>query len=74
MMKDTSAKLLDVVALLKDKPREGLVAGHVGTIVEAGGGGSFLVEFLNREGYTFALAELRPDELLVLKHEPVLAA
>jgi Domain of unknown function (DUF4926) len=33
-MKTTPAKLLDVVALLEDKPATGLVAGQVGTIVE----------------------------------------
>ena len=33
----------------------------------------FEVEFLNPEGRTFALTELKRDELLVLKREPVAA-
>jgi hypothetical protein len=46
-MQNTPVKLLDVVALLGDKPEEGLVAGQVGTVVEILGPGVFEVEFLN---------------------------
>ena len=73
MMHDTRISLLDVVALLVDKPDKGLVAGHVGTVVEVGPANTLLVEFINPEGQTFALRELKHDELLVLKHEPVAA-
>ena len=66
-------KLLDVVALLVDKPAEGLTTGHVGTVVEVLARDVFEVEFLDPSGHTFALAELKRDELLVLKHEPVAA-
>jgi len=66
-------KLLDVVALLVDKPAEGLTAGHVGTVVEVLAPDVFEVEFLDPTGHTFALRELKRDELLVLKHEPVAA-
>ncbi|MBI3735177.1 DUF4926 domain-containing protein [Candidatus Sumerlaeota bacterium] len=72
-MQTTPAKLLDVVALLDDKPSEGLVAGQVGTIVEIHSPGVFEVEFLDSDGRTIALAELRREELLVLKHELVAA-
>jgi hypothetical protein len=64
-------KLLDVVALLVDKPAEGLVTGHVGTIVEMFSPDDYEVEFLDSEGRTFALTELKRDDLLLLKHEPV---
>jgi hypothetical protein len=62
-----------VVALLVDKPADRLVSGHVGTGVEVFSPEVFEVEFLDPEGRTFALAELKRDELLILKHEPVAA-
>jgi Domain of unknown function (DUF4926) len=73
-MQDTPVKLLDVVALLGDKPEEGLVAGQVGTVVEVLAPGVFEVEFLDSQGRTVGLAELRRGELLALKHEPAVAA
>jgi hypothetical protein len=72
-MKNEPVKLLDVVALLVDKPAEGLVSGHVGTVVEVFSPEVVEVEFLDPSGHTFALTELKRDELLVLKHEPVAA-
>jgi len=69
----TPVKLLDVVALLDDKPSEGLAAGQVGTVVEVLAPGVFEVEFLDTEGRTRALAELKREELLVLKHENAVA-
>ena len=72
-MPNEPVKLLDVVALLVDKPAESLVSGHVGTVVEVFSPEVFEVGFLDPEGRTFALTELKRDELLVLKHEPVAA-
>ena len=72
-MRNDPVKLLDVVALLVDKPAEGLVSGHVGTVIEVFSPEVFEVEFLDAEGRTFALTELKRDELLVLKREPVAA-
>jgi hypothetical protein len=66
-------KLLDVVALLDDKPTEGLSAGQVGTVVEVFAPDVFEVEFLDTNGKTVALTELKRSELLVLKHEAVAA-
>lgn len=73
-MQHTPIKLLDVVALLGDKPEEGLVAGQVGTVVEVLASGVFEVEFLDSQGRTVCLAELRREELLALIHEPAVAA
>jgi hypothetical protein len=70
-MQNEPIKLLDVVALLVDKPDERLVKGHVGTIVEVFSPRDFEVEFLDPTGRTFALTTLKTDEILVLKHEPV---
>ena len=72
-MQTEPVKLLDVVALLVDKPAEGLVSGHVGTVVEVFSPEVFEVEFLNPAGGALALTELKRDELLILKHEPVAA-
>ena len=73
MMRPETIKLLDVVALLADKPAEGLAEGHVGTVVEVLSPDVFEVEFLDPAGHTFALTELKRNEVLLLKHEPVAA-
>jgi hypothetical protein len=67
-------KLLDTVALLADKPADGLASGQVGTVVEVLAPDVFEVEFLDPQGRTIALGECRRDELLLLRHEAVLAA
>ena len=59
---------------LGDKPEQGLVAGQVGTVVGVLAPGVFEVEFLDSHGRTVALAELRREELLALKHEAAVVA
>lgn len=66
-------KLLDVVALLQDVPEEGLRRGEVGTIVEVfeqteDASAGFLVEFSDRQGRAYAVADLRPDQLIRLRY------
>ena len=73
-MQSVPAKLLDVVALLEDKPDQGLVAGQVGTVVEVHAPDIFEVEFLDANGRTVAVTELSRAELLVLKHEAAVTA
>ena len=73
-MQKTPVKLLDVVALLVDKPEEELVTGQVGTVVEILASDVFEVEFLDSKGRTVAVTELKREELLVLKHEAAVAA
>jgi catabolite regulation protein CreA len=73
-MQMTAVKLLDVVALLVEKPQDGLVVGQVGTVVEVLGPDVFEVEFLDSNGKTIAVTELKRPEVLVLKHEPAVAA
>jgi hypothetical protein len=72
-MQNTPVKLLDVVALLNDRPSDNLASGQVGTIVELLAPDVFEVEFLDSNGRTIALVELNRSELLVLTHEPALA-
>ena len=73
-MQNAPVKLLDVVALLEDKPVEGLSTGQVGTVIDLLAPGVFEVEFLDSNGKTVALMELKRAELLVLKHEAAMAA
>lgn len=73
-MQTTPAKLLDVIALLDDKPALRLSSGQVGTIVEVLAPEVFEVEFCDSEGRTMGFAELRRSEFLVLRHEPAMAA
>lgn len=61
--------LLSSVALLVDVPEHGLTRGEMGTVVEhlaAGGDEAVLVEFTDDEGRTYAMADLKPDQLVAL--------
>ena len=60
-----------VVALLRDKPEDGLVRGQVGTIVEDLALGVHMVEFSDDEGRTYALVTLRSEDLMRLHHRPL---
>ncbi len=71
---NSEIKLLDVVAVTEDLPEVGLFRGQVGTVVEVYDPGEFEVEFSDRDGEMYALATLRHDQLLLLRHEPVRAA
>ena len=68
-MKNGSAKLLDTVALLEDRPEDGLVSGQVGTVVEVYPAGAFEVEFLDSQGRTIGVVTMKRSEFLVLRHE-----
>jgi len=67
-------QLLDVVALLADKPERELVRGQVGTIVECLAPEVFEVEFSDEQGRAYALLPVRAPELMRLYHQPVQAA
>ncbi len=72
-MQNGPVKLLDVVALLEERPQDGLVSGQVGTVVEVYPPDGFEVEFLDAQGRTIALVTLQRSDILVLRHEPVAA-
>lgn len=57
---------LSVVALLEDRPGQGLVRGQVGTIVEQRAPDVFEVEFSDDHGRIYAMASLRSSQLLRL--------
>ncbi len=64
-------RVLDVVALVKDAPEQGLLRGHVGTVVETFPGNAFEVEFSAEDGKTYAQIALTADQLMVLHHRQV---
>ena len=66
--------LLGVVALLADRPSDGLARGQVGTVVEPLTDQGLLVEFSDDEGRAYALIPCRPEELLPLHYVPQAAA
>jgi Domain of unknown function (DUF4926) len=67
---DGSATLLDVVALLRDRPADGLARGQVGTVVEELDCATVLVEFSDDDGRPFAVAACTRSNLLVLHYVP----
>jgi hypothetical protein len=64
-------ELLSEVALLADMPEHGLVRGQVGTVVELLSPSVAEVEFCDDQGHTYALAALRFEELIRLRHPPI---
>jgi len=62
---------LDVVALLGDRPESGLVAGHVGTVVQSLADDYFEVEFSADDGRPYAMVSVPARELMVLHYAPV---
>jgi len=60
-----------VVALLEDLPKEGLVRGQVGTVVDDWAPGVYEVEFADDSGKTYAMVGLKAEQLMRLHHEPV---
>lgn len=67
-MNDTIC-LLDVVALAENMPKEGLLRGQVGTVVEELAPETFLVEFSDDLGKTYAMLPLKASQLIVLHFE-----
>ena len=68
--KGEAAALLHAVALLTDRPTEGLARGQVGTVVDALDDKIVLVEFSDDEGRAYAVAPFPRAELLVLHYVP----
>ena len=61
--------LLALVALTEDLPAHKLTRGQIGTVVEwleRDGEHALLVEFSDEQGQTYAMVDIRPDQLIVL--------
>ena len=68
--------LLSSVVLIEDVPGQKLTKGQIGTVVEClerDGEEALLVEFSDDEGRTYAIVDLKPDQLIVL-HRNIEAA
>ena len=65
--------LLDVVALLTDMPAEKLRKGSLGTVVELFNDETYLVEFADLNGVTYAMPVLMESQLMKVYQEPVFA-
>ncbi|MEW5989520.1 MAG: DUF4926 domain-containing protein [Chloroflexota bacterium] len=64
-------QLLDVVALTADLPKYHLQRGEVGAVVECYPDNTFDVEFVAKDGYTYALATFPGRRLLPLRQKRV---
>jgi hypothetical protein len=63
---------IPLVALTEDLPGENLTRGQIGTVVEhleRDGDRALLVEFSDKQGKTYAMVPLRPEQLLVLHRD-----
>ena len=60
-------QLLDTVALIRELPELGLVAGEVGAVVEVLSDDAFEVEFCDESGHTYGLHTLRANQLVALQ-------
>ncbi|WPL17359.1 hypothetical protein Thiowin_02366 [Thiorhodovibrio winogradskyi] len=65
---------LDVVALLRDIPEEGLIKGQVGTVVDQLGESAYEVEFCDNNGKAYAMLGILEEDLIVLHYSQAEAA
>ena len=63
--------LWDTVVVSTDLPIEKLRKGSLGTVVETFDDASYLVEFANSEGVTYAMPVLTASQLIKVYQEPV---
>jgi Domain of unknown function (DUF4926) len=63
-------EILDVVALLDDRPGNGLARGQVGTVIETLDEATVLVEFSGDDGRAYAVAPCPRDGLMALYYAP----
>jgi hypothetical protein len=66
-------EILDVVVLTKALPALNLRKGELGTIVEVLDKNTFLVEFADTKGVTYAMPSLDASTLMKVYYEPVAA-
>jgi Domain of unknown function (DUF4926) len=66
-------EILDVVVLTEAIASHKLRKGELGTIVELLDDDTFLVEFADTKGITYAMIPLKSSSLMKVYYEPVLA-
>lgn len=65
---------LDVVALLRNMPEEGLIKGQVGTVVDQLSESVYEVEFCDDNGKAYAMLGIPEKDLIVLHYSQAEAA
>ena len=65
--------ILDVVAVLKECPEEGVEKGSIGTVVEAYTSGFYEVEFSDDNGNALSFITLANEDFIVLKNLSIAA-
>jgi len=66
----STPKQYETVALLEDIPEKNLWRGQVGVIVEIyADGKAYELEFMDDEGYTYALETIYADKVIPLSHK-----
>jgi hypothetical protein len=68
--KSDKPSVLDVVALLEDRPADNLARGQVGTVVEPLDESTALVEFSDDRGRAYAIVPCAVSDLMVLHYVP----
>jgi hypothetical protein len=63
--------ILDIVALIQSLPGLGFYKGQVGTIIEVYEPTVFEVEFVDRNGKTYAVETLHANQLMQLHYSPL---
>ena len=66
----TGIEMHSVVALLEDRPGEGLARGQVGVIVGEWAPGVYEVEFCDDDGKAYAMVALKAEQLMPLRYKP----
>lgn len=64
-------RLLDLVALSENLYGRNLSKGQVGTVVEELDTKTYLIEFSDDEGKTYAMLPLAESQLMVLHYQPL---
>ncbi len=67
---DSKPTLLDVVALLRDRPEENLARGQVGTIVDLPNSENAYVEYADDDGVPYAIIACPLADLILLHYAP----
>jgi hypothetical protein len=67
-------ELHDVVALTKALPAEKLRRGDVGVIVDIGPSDQYMLEFVSRDGKTYAMPTVSGEDLMKVYLQPALVA
>jgi hypothetical protein len=62
-------QLLDVVALTDNLPDHNLWRREIGAVVECYPGDAYEVEFVAKDGYTYALVTLRAEQIIPLRQK-----